>query len=64
MIFPLDLEGKIYLLQDETGKVVGTGSRKVCEALKSLISKSRLTVSDSSGSQISTAPNVRAAIGI
>ena len=40
MIFPLDLDGKIYMLQDETGKTVGTGSRKACEALLSLLSKS------------------------
>jgi hypothetical protein len=64
MIFPLDLDGKIYVLQDETGKTVGTGTRKVCEALMSLISKSTSTVSDRSCSQISHRPNVRAAKGI
>jgi len=63
MIFPLDLDGKIYMLQDETGKTVGTGSRKACEALLTLLSKSKSTVSDGSGPQ-SHRPNVRAATGI
>lgn len=64
MIFPLDLDGKLYMLQDETGKTVGTGSRKVCEALLSLIWKSPSTVSDRSRSTTSQAPNVRSATGL
>lgn len=64
MIFPLDLDGKIYVLQDEKGNTVGTGSRKVCEALLTLISKSKSTVSGKSSSRISNPPNVRSAIGI
>lgn len=33
MILPLDSTGRIYVLEDEKGQVVGTGSREVCETL-------------------------------
>lgn len=33
MILPLDLDGQIYVVQDQYGTVVGTGSREVCEVL-------------------------------
>jgi hypothetical protein len=64
IILPFDIEGTIYVLQDEQGKEIGTGSRKVCEVLMSLISKSRSTVSERSCSRIPHRPNVRAAIAI
>jgi hypothetical protein len=37
MIFPLDGSGRVYVLQDKNGQVVGSGSREVCERLLSLI---------------------------
>lgn len=37
MILPLDATGRIYVLQDKNGQVVGTGSREVCERLMFLI---------------------------
>jgi hypothetical protein len=37
MILPLDSTGRIYVLEDEKGQVVGTGSREVCEALMYII---------------------------
>jgi hypothetical protein len=37
MILPLESTGRIYVLQDEKGQVVGTGSREVCETLMYLI---------------------------
>jgi hypothetical protein len=37
MILPLDSTGRIYVLQDEKGQVVGTGSRDVCERLMYII---------------------------
>lgn len=63
MIFPLDLQGEIYLLQDEKGNTVGTGTRQVCEVLMHIITKP-LAVSVSPGTEIlvSQKPNVRAAI--
>jgi hypothetical protein len=64
MIFPLDLEGKIYLLQDENGETIGTGSRKVCEDLRSMISRSRTISAEGDYSQISCKTNVRSVIAI
>ncbi|HET6978020.1 MAG TPA: hypothetical protein VFI24_16945 [Pyrinomonadaceae bacterium] len=37
MILPLESTGRIYVLQDEKGQVVGTGSREVCETLMYII---------------------------
>jgi hypothetical protein len=37
MILPLDGSGRIYVLQDKNGQVVGTGSREVCETLMYLM---------------------------
>lgn len=37
MILPLDSTGRIYVLQDEKGQIVGTGSREVCETLMYII---------------------------
>jgi len=37
IILPLDSTGRIYVLEDERGQVVGTGSREVCETLMYLI---------------------------
>ena len=39
MMFPLDFHGKIYVLQDEKGKTIGTGSRQVCSDLLHIITK-------------------------
>jgi hypothetical protein len=39
MMFPLDSHGKIYVLQDEKGKTIGTGSRQVCRDLLHIITK-------------------------
>jgi hypothetical protein len=37
MIFPLDAEGEVYVLQDELGQSIGTGPRAVCEVLRRMI---------------------------
>ena len=37
MILPLDGTGRVYVLQDKNGQVVGTGSREVCERLMYLM---------------------------
>ena len=65
MMFPLDLHGKIYVLQDENGNTIGTGTRQVCETLLYIISKPLTTsVSDSPEMLLSQKANVRAAITI
>ncbi len=39
MILPLDINGKIYALYDKEGKIIGTGTREVCEVLLYIITK-------------------------
>jgi hypothetical protein len=62
MILPLDSTGRIYVLEDEKGQVVGTGSREVCETLLYLIRAGLPPVTDQA--QNMTRSNVRAAITI
>jgi len=62
MILPLDGSGRIYVLQDEKGQVVGTGSREVCETLMYLIGAGLAPASDQG--QAVGHSNVRAAITI
>ena len=65
MILPLDSNGLIYALQDETGKTIGTGTREVCEVLLYIITK---PASPSISGKVNVPgpqrPNVRAAIPI
>lgn len=37
IILPLNADGQIYLLEDEHGKIVGTGTREICEALLTIM---------------------------
>ena len=64
MIFPLDPEGKIYILQDENGNTIGTGTRKVCEVLLYIITNAAGAVPEAPGAGIPQRTNVRAAITI
>ena len=65
MILPLDGNGQIYALQDESGNTIGTGTREVCEVLLYIITK---PASQSISGRVNVpAPhrgNVRAAIAI
>jgi hypothetical protein len=63
MILPLDVNGKIYALQDENGNMIGTGTREVCEVLLYIITKSP-SPSGKTRSLTGQRPNVRAAIAI
>ena len=62
MILPLESTGRIYVLQDEKGQVVGTGSREVCETLMYIIGTGLSSATDSP--QPMGHGNVRAAITI
>ena len=62
MILPLDSTGRIYVLEDEKGQVVGTGSREVCETLMYIIGAGLSPATDQA--QTKTRANVRAAITI
>ena len=61
MILPLDSTGRIYVLQDEKGQVVGTGSREVCETMMYLIGAGLSPATEQAQGNRS---NVRAAITI
>lgn len=62
MILPLESSGRIYVLEDEKGQVIGTGSREVCETLMYLISTGFSPITDNT--QPIARSNVRAAITI
>jgi hypothetical protein len=65
MILPLDVNGRIYALQDEKGNTIGTGTREVCEVLLYIITKpASPSVSGRINSPIPQRQNVRAAIAI
>jgi len=63
MILPLDVNGKIYALQDEKGNTIGTGTREVCEVLLYIITKPP-SATGKTRLLIPQRPNVRAAIAI
>jgi len=62
MILPLESTGRIYVLEDEKGQVVGTGSREVCETLMYIINAGLSPTTDKS--QPLNRNNIRAAITI
>ncbi|MGH9883654.1 MAG: hypothetical protein ACRD6N_19700 [Pyrinomonadaceae bacterium] len=65
IILPLDVNGKIYALQDEKGNTIGTGTREVCEVLLYIITKpASRAVSGPAKRLAPHRPNVRAAIAI
>ena len=37
IILPLNADGKLYALEDEQGRIVGTGTREICEALLTMM---------------------------
>jgi hypothetical protein len=64
MMFPLDLDGKLHLIQDENGDTIGTGSRQVCEVLLHLIAKP-IAPPEASGFPLAAQhSNVRSAISL
>ena len=62
MILPMDSTGRVYVLQDKNGQVVGTGSREVCETLMYLMGAGMSPAADSG--PVAQRTNVRAAISI
>ena len=62
MILPLDSTGRIYVLEDEKGQVVGTGSREVCETLMYIINAGLSPATEQGQTKIRS--NIRAAITI
>jgi hypothetical protein len=65
MILPLDIQGRIYALQDEKGNTIGTGTREVCEVLLYIITKpASPSVSGRINAPVPQRPNLRAAIAL
>lgn len=62
MILPMDSTGRVYVLQDKNGQVVGTGSREVCETLMYLMGAGMSPAADNAPA--AQRSNVRAAISI
>lgn len=62
IILPLDWTGRIYVLEDEKGQVIGTGSREVCETLMYMMRDSLAPASENAPGNARS--NVRAAITI
>ena len=62
IILPLDWTGRIYVLEDEKGQVIGTGSREVCETLMGLMSAGLAPAPENAPA--TACSNVRAAITI
>jgi hypothetical protein len=62
IILPLDWTGRIYVLEDEKGQVIGTGSREVCETLMYMMRAGLSPANENSPSNARS--NVRAAITI
>ena len=65
-VIPLDPSRNIYAIQDESGKIAGTGTREVCEVMIYIIRKLRTTNTTSDLSQRMEAQrfNIRAAVTI
>jgi len=64
-IFPLNVEGTIYALQDDKGAIIGTGTREVCEFLVHIVSpQTRVPVSPEARRRTTPRANVRSAIVI
>ena len=65
IILPLNIDGTIFALHDREGRIIGTGTREVCEVLVHIMNSqaSARVVNDTTRK---TAPrsNVRAAIVI
>lgn len=65
IILPLSIDGTIYALQDEEGRIIGTGTREVCEVLVHIM-HSQATISAERKPPPKALPrnNIRAAIVI
>ena len=41
MILPFNADGTVYVVQDEDGKIVGTGDREVCAVLFEMMKRAK-----------------------
>jgi hypothetical protein len=52
IILPLNADGEIYALEDEHGRIVGTGTREICEALLTIMKNETFLFRRSKSDQI------------
>ena len=57
IILPLNADGQLYALEDEHGRIVGTGTREICEVLLRIIKKEGFTVRRAQGRTSDVKPN-------
>ena len=64
-ILPLDINGEIYVIHDEKGNTLGTGTREVCELLVHIMKRNDCTAKSADlRTKNPVRTNVRAAIVI
>ena len=56
IILPLNADGQLYALEDEHGRIVGTGTREICEVLLTII-KNEVTVRHAQSCKSDLKPN-------
>jgi hypothetical protein len=57
IILPLNADGQLYALEDEYGRIVGTGTRETCEVLLTIIKKEVFTVRHAQSRKCDVKPN-------
>lgn len=57
IILPLNADGQLYALEDEHGRIVGTGTREVCEVLLTIIKKEVCIVRHAQARKSDVRPN-------
>lgn len=57
IILPLNADGQIYALEDEYGRIVGTGTREICEVLLRIIKNEGFTVTRAQSRTSEVKPN-------
>ena len=65
LMFPLNSDGTLYAMRDESGKTIGTGTREVCELLVHIINqRTNQSLPEEVTTQTRPRVNLRAAIVI
>jgi hypothetical protein len=57
IILPLNADGQLYALEDEHGRIVGTGTRETCEVLLLIIKNQVFTFRRAQSRKADVKPN-------
>lgn len=63
-ILPLSIDGTLWVLKDERGMIIGTGTREVCEVVVHLMTCAAAPVARESKRRATVRSNVHSAIVI